>query len=173
MKSPKNFKVDHLSNHYHLSDLSQILNLHLGDQTKIQNCLKLRYIKSWKAQQSLVGSSQNLNLLYQTKNENYLKWRWPQNIKSWISYKPLVRSFSKLALPLGDQTKIGGDHNTLSIRVLGGKCEETSQEISSVALLSPAQVICPSCEKTVLNTLLNNHVHYLKSKTSSYTAFLQ
>ena len=34
------FQVEHLSNH--LLDLSQILNLSLGDPTEINDCLKLR-----------------------------------------------------------------------------------------------------------------------------------
>ena len=66
----KILKVEYLSNHW--SDFPQILNLSLGDQTKIKN--------AW--------------------NEDDLHGRWPQNIKSWISQQPLIGFSSNLKLKL-------------------------------------------------------------------------
>ena len=70
----KILKSKYLSNHW--PDISQILNLSSGDQTKIKNTL----------------------------NENDLQWkmtssgRWPQNVKSWISQYPVI--FVKFELKL-------------------------------------------------------------------------
>jgi hypothetical protein len=59
----KILKVEYLSNHW--SDLSQIWNLSLWDQTKIKNCSNRRQppnIKSEISQQPLIGSYSNVKL---------------------------------------------------------------------------------------------------------------
>ena len=97
----KMLKVEYLSNHS--SDPPQILNLRSGDQTKI----KMLDMKT-------------------TSNG-----RRPQNIKSWISQQPLIRSSSNFKLKLRRP-------NTVWIVTYEYILEENSEEISSVALLSPA-----------------------------------
>ena len=85
-RRPQILIVEYLSNHY--SDLLQILNLSLGDHTKIK-ILKMKLTLnerqpqnnlSWISQQPLIGSSWNLKLelrgTYQNKRKN-LKWRQP------------------------------------------------------------------------------------------------
>jgi hypothetical protein len=72
----KILKVEYLTNHW--SDLPQIIDLSSGDQIK----LKILEMKT-------------------TSNG-----RWPQNIKSWISQQPLIRSSSNLELSSGDQIQI-------------------------------------------------------------------
>ena len=59
----KILKVEYFSNHW--SDLSQIWNLSLWDQTKIKNCSNRRQppnIKSEISQQPLIGSYSNVKL---------------------------------------------------------------------------------------------------------------
>ena len=71
--------VKYLRNHW--SDLPQILNLNLEDQTKINNLLwnTASNNKSWISQQQLIRSTLNLELKQRGPNLNKkcLKWRWP------------------------------------------------------------------------------------------------
>ena len=64
------WKVEYLSSHW--SDLPQILNINSWDQTKVKKVFHEDDLR-WKT----------------TSSE-----RWPQNMKSWISQQPLIRSSS-------------------------------------------------------------------------------
>ena len=110
----KIWKVKYLSNHW--SDFPQILNLSLGDQTKIKNDWNEDELQ-WK----MTSKYQKLNIsvttdriflkfetkvqgnkpkskMFQTKTTS--SRRWPQNSKSWISQQPLTWSSSNLKLKL-------------------------------------------------------------------------
>jgi hypothetical protein len=68
--------VEYLSNHW--SDLAQILNLSLYDQSKVYKCMKWRW----------------------PPMEDDLNKRQPQNIDSGISQQPLIGSCSNVKLKL-------------------------------------------------------------------------
>jgi hypothetical protein len=114
--SYKIFKLEYLSNY--LLDLTQILNLSIWDQTKIENCLKqrvpqmednLKILKMEYFSNLLSDLPQILKLTLwdQTeidRNQAALNRRRPQNIKIRISQQPIIRCSSNSKL--WEQTKI-------------------------------------------------------------------
>ena len=66
----KIWKVEYLSSHW--SDLPQILNINLWDQTKVKKGFNVDDLQ-W---------------------ETTFNGRWPQNMESWISQQPLIGSSS-------------------------------------------------------------------------------
>ena len=98
----KILKVEYLSNHW--SDLPQILNLSLRDQTKMleinttSNGRWLQNIKIGIYQQSLLRSASNFKLKLRGPNqiEYCLKWNRSlmEDIKSGISHHSLIGSSS-------------------------------------------------------------------------------
>jgi hypothetical protein len=85
----KILKVYYLSNHW--SDLPKILNLCLGDWTKVKDCLK------W-GQTHIEDDLKILKRRLEMKTTS--NGRWPQNIKSWLSHQPLIGSSSNFKLIL-------------------------------------------------------------------------
>ena len=94
----KILKVEYLSNHW--SDFPQILNLSLGNWTKVHNRKAItngrrpQNIKGWISQQPLLGSSSNLKLKLTANGRQH------QNIKAWIYQQPLVGFSTNFKLKL-------------------------------------------------------------------------
>ena len=118
-------------------------------------------IKIWISQKLLIGSYSNLKLRLRRPNQSIQilqmkttsHGRWPQNIKSGTSQQPLIGSYSnfklKLRLPKIKftnpwneeylQWKTTSKYQKRNISTTNvWNMTENSEEISSVALLSPA-----------------------------------
>ena len=146
-RRPQIQNVKYLSNHW--SDLSQILNGSLFDQTKHSKCLKWRWppmednlrwrmttnIKNAISKQQLVRFIPNFKHKLMWPNQTlqidfYLQWKTTSNIKSYIYQKPLVRSSISFKLKC---FKRGWPPSDLWVLK-----RKHSEEISSVAMLSTA-----------------------------------
>jgi hypothetical protein len=119
--------MEYLSEHW--TDLPQILNLSLEDQTEIKKIIvemkttsngrRPQNIKSWISQQPLIRSSSNFKLMLRRPNKDikYSKWRQPPLEDDLKILKVEYLSNHSLDPPhifnliSGDQTKISNAWN--------------------------------------------------------------
>jgi hypothetical protein len=139
----KILKVKYLSNH--LLDHTQILNLSLDYQTIFYKSLKWKRPPmednlKWKKNSNGRRPQMEDDLQWKTTSNG----RQPHNIKSAISQPPAIWLYSNFRLQLIWPRKTTSCAKLISkmleydFWVLRGKLVENSEEISSVALLSPA-----------------------------------